>query len=75
MGIGASVGAELHHINITAAWLLPEELYGTNPLFEKWQHEAPVSQVGNASRLGKNGTCGGKGGGLRFSPGRCEPPK
>ena len=68
---------EMSHLNITAAWLKPEEFYSTNhsPIFAQWRRVAPVSAGG---QVGSNGTCGHERGGSRIWADRphdnlCEP--
>ena len=53
-------GVRMHHLNITAAWLTPQEFYdpvARSPAFADWEKVAPVTAGG----VGKNGTCGSGG--------------
>ena len=67
----------MHHINISASWLTPDEFYSPqhSPKFGEWRRTAPVTSGGT----GKNGTCGSPGlvGGRiwadRPHDPRCEP--
>ena len=67
----------MHHINISASWLTPDEFYspGHSPKFGEWRRTAPVTPGG----VGKNGTCGSPGliGGRVWADKpndpRCEP--
>ena len=57
---GACMNVRMQHLNITAAWLTPQEFYdpvARSPIFAKWQKTAPITAGG----VGKNGTCGGGG--------------
>ncbi len=57
---GACKNVRMQHLNITAAWLTPQEFYdpvARSPIFAEWQKTAPVTAGG----VGKNGTCGGGG--------------
>lgn len=56
---------EMAHLNITAAWLTPEEFYSPDhsPIFGQWRRKAPVSAKGV---VGFNGTCAHERGGSRI---------
>ena len=65
----------MQHLNITAAWLTPEEFYDAaarSPIFAEWQKTAPITAGG----VGQNGTCGGGGRVWADRPSQrlCEPP-
>jgi len=87
-GPAACTDVEMGWLNISAPWQTPEDFYARSPAFARWRQSAPLSG-GNASRVGRNGTCGGSvapnkagtyGGGVRFPTlfnvpvGLCEPP-
>ena len=87
-GPAACSDVEMGWLNISAPWQTPEAFYSHSAAFARWRRSAPTSD-GNASRVGKNGTCGGSvepnkdgtyGGGVRFPTlfnkpvGLCEAP-
>ena len=68
-------GVRMHHLNLTAAWLTPQEFYdpvARSPKFAEWERTAPVTVGG----VGQNGTCGGGGRVWADRPEQhlCEPP-
>jgi hypothetical protein len=67
----------MRHLNLTAAWLLPDEFYNPkhSPLFPQWRHTAPTFSDGAPTM---NGTCGHERGGSRIwadepTKNYCEP--